>query len=460
VGALVEAGIDGARINCSHGTPREWKLWVEHLRAAAAEAGRPVAIVFDLQGPKIRLAEATQEREVRRGERLTLTEGEVASPDGLAVPHARILASMVPGRSEVVIGDGLPRFAVERVAGRGSARHAVLRCVRPGAVTSRKGALVTRGRPKSQPSLTDKDLADLKVARSCQADFVALSYVRSARDIAALRRHLAAARLPARVIAKIETIAAMEALAAITAASDAVMVARGDLGVEAGVAAVPMMQRAIVHESARQGRLSIMATQMIESMVASSQPTRAEATDIATAVIQGTSAMMLSAETAVGRFPIEAVRAMAEIAYAAEGQGTTAPPPRAPSSDQESVMHAAAALGESVGAAAYVVPTASGGAARALAMYRPAAPIVALAHAEPAARQLALEWGVVPTLLPATTSLESMIEAAVTRTLELVPIPAGAPVVVTSGRSVDAPASTSLIALRRVVRRARKPGPA
>jgi pyruvate kinase len=200
-----------------------------------------------------------------------------------------------------------------------------------------------------------------------------------------------------------------------------------------------------------------MATQMLESMVTASEPTRAEATDIATAVIQGSSALMLSGETTVGRFPVEAVRAMAEIAHVTEGQRRTAPAPQGPESDEEAVMRAAAALGEAVGAAAYVVPTSSGASARALAMHRPSAPVVALAHNEATARQLALEWGVVPAMIPLMTSLDEMIDHAVARAREILSIPRGAPVVLTSGTRVDAPGSTSLIALRHVGPARRRP---
>lgn len=448
--ALVRAGMDGARINCSHGTPREWSDWVECVRAASADEQRHVAVVFDLQGPKIRLAADTPVREVAKGEHLVAIEGETCPGDGIAIPFPGVIASADPGRSELVVGDGTPRFAVESGSGRGSTRRLTLRCIRAGTIGPRKGVLVTHGHGRSHKSLTNKDFADLSVAKGCRADFVALSYVRTAKDIRDLRRHLGDIRLAARIIAKIETISAMENLVEIVSNADAAMVARGDLGVEAGVAHLPVMQRAIVHECARQGRLSIMATQMLESMVASSEPTRAEATDIATAVIQGSSALMLSGETTIGKFPVEAVRAMAEIAYVAESQTRTAPPPHPPSTDEESVMRAAAALGEAVGAAAYVVPTSSGASARALAIHRPTAPVVALAHSENTARQLALEWGVVPSVIPVISSLDDMINHCVDRARELLSIPRGAPVVLTSGTRVDAPGSTSLIALRHV----------
>jgi pyruvate kinase len=450
IAALVHAGMDGARINCSHGTPREWSDSVERVRAASAEVGRHVAVVFDLQGPKIRLSVDTPVREVQRGEQMVAIEGDTSPADGIAIPFPGIIASADPGRSELVVGDGMPRFSVESASGRGSSRRAVLRCVRPGTLGPRKGVLITHSQMRGRKSLTDKDFADLSVATACRADFVALSYVCEAKDIRDLRRHLTDIGLAARIIAKIETIAAMENLEEIVRAADAAMVARGDLGVEAGVAQLPVMQRTIVHECARQGRLSIMATQMLESMIASSEPTRAEATDIATAVIQGSSALMLSGETTIGKYPVEAVRAMAEIAYVAESQSRTAPPPHPPTSDEESVMRAAASLGDAVGAAAYVVPTSSGASARALAIHRPAAPVVALAHSENTARQLALEWGVVPSVIPIISSLDEMINQAVDRARELLAIPRGAPVVLTSGTRVDAPGSTSLIALRHV----------
>jgi pyruvate kinase len=447
---LVAAGTDGIRINCSHGAPEEWAMRVERARAAAAALDRQIAVVFDLQGPKIRLAGDTPRRRIAVGQEVEIVPGGTTPAGQIAVDWPGLLGAVRPGQSELIIGDGLPRFAITRVVGRGVTRRAIAVCTSAGGIGPRRGALVTFARRRRRGAMTAKDRADLRVAARCEADFIALSYVCDADDLAILRARLEQLRLPARVIAKVETLEAVDALADIVFAADAVMVARGDLGVQVGVAHVPQLQRSIVHACRTQGRLAIMATQMLESMVHGAGPTRAEATDIATAVVQGASALMLSAETAVGRDPIGAVRAMDEIAAAADAVEVPAVPLAEGGGAAESIMRAAALLGLDVGAAAYVVPTSSGRTVRALARHRPSAPIVALSHNPRTARQLSLQWGVVPATLTPQGTLEETIELALARAQELVALPAGAPVVVTSGTAVDTPGGTSVIALRHL----------
>ena len=450
---LVAAGTDGIRINCSHGSPEEWAMRVERARAAATALDRQIAVVFDLQGPKIRLAGDTPRRRIGLGQEVEIVAGHTTPPRQIAVDWPGFLGAVRPGQSDLIIGDGLPRFAITRVVGKGATRRAIAVCTATGRIGPRRGALVTFARSRQRSAMTAKDRADLRVAARCEADFVALSYVRHAEDLALLRGRLEQVGLPARVIAKIETLEAVDALADIVFAADAVMVARGDLGVQVGVAHVPQLQRSIVRACRTQGRLAIMATQMLESMVDGAGPTRAEATDIATAVVQGASALMLSAETAVGRDPIGAVQAMDEIAAAADAVEVPAVPLAEGGSAGESIMRAAALLGLDVGAAAYVVPTSSGRSVRALARHRPSAPIVGLSHNPRTARQLSLQWGVVSATLAPQGTLDETIELALARAQELVSLPAGARVVVTSGTAVDTPGATSVIALRHLPER-------
>ncbi len=452
--ALVAAGIDGARINCSHGTPDEWRARAVAVRAAAAAAGRPIALVMDLSGPKIRLAPSVAPREAAVGDEMMLVAVGAdggAPPDALRVEYPDFADLISEGRSEIVLGDGTPRLAVTRVEGEGADRVVVARCERPGAIGPRKGVNVTFSRAHA-PALTEKDLADLDVVVEVGADLVALSFVRSDRDIVQLRRELGKRGSHARVIAKIEKVEAMVGLDAIIEEADGVMVARGDLGVEAGVARVPLLQKEIIHRATVAGRLVITATQMLESMIGSPEPTRAEATDVANAIIDGTSALMLSAETATGRYPVEAVAAMAEIALEAE----EAEPFRAPNDLQEAqeaaVMQAAVFLARAIEARALVVPTTTGGSARACAKHRPRQVIVALALTETVANQLALEWGVVPAVVEPAAGMSSFVEGVLLRAQQVGRLSAGSRVVLTYGPVVAEAGGTSVIVVQRIGR--------
>ena len=309
---LIAAGLDCARLNCSHGTHDDLRRRAREVREAAARARRPIGLLFDLQGPKLRLSAGTETRALELDDTVVFC-GDGGGGDDRVVVDFPGFASLVTERSEIVIGDGVPRFAVDSI----QEGEVVARVRSAGPLSARKGINVTWARPEL-PAITEKDVDDLALAAELDADFVALSFVRSASDLNELRTRLEAHGSQARLIAKIEKIEAYEQLDGIIAVSDGVMVARGDYGVEAGVAHVPLMQKDTIYRATQAGKLVITATQMLESMIHSSEPTRAEAADVANAVIDGTSAVMLSAETSVGDFPVEAVRAMAEIAHAAE----------------------------------------------------------------------------------------------------------------------------------------------
>jgi len=444
---LVEAGMDCARLNCSHGTHDDLRRRAAAVREASERAARPIGLLFDLQGPKLRLAADVAERPVQRGDSLTFCgPGRAAAPERVAVEFAQF-AALVTERSELVIGDGVPRFSVERIED----GEVVARAVSPGRLLPRKGINVTYARP-DLPAVTDKDAADLVLAAELGADFVALSFVRSAADLQQLRRMLLDAGSAARIVAKIEKVEAYEQLDAIIAATDGVMVARGDYGVEAGVARVPLMQKDTIRRATQAGKVVITATQMLESMIQAPEPTRAEATDVANAVIDGTSAVMLSAETSVGSYPVEAVLAMAEIAEAAEaapaihGRARAAPT----SSTGEAVLHAAVELADEVDAEALIIPTSTGGAPRACAKYRCRRPIVALAHQPGVSNQLALEWGVYPTPMPTAESVDEMVELALAAARDDAGLPTGARVVLTAGRRTGTPGATNLVMVREI----------
>ena len=444
VGELIKAGLDCARLNCSHGSVEELRSRCVELRAAARAAGRPVAIMFDLQGPKIRLDGSVVERELRAGEEVVLTVPgtDAGDPASLCVAYPQ-LPALVSERSEVVIGDGAPRLRVTGIEG---ARIRALTVI-GGRVSARKGVNVTHAQPKL-PAITDKDRADARVAVECEADFVALSFVRCAEDVLALRELMAELGSEARVVAKIEKVEALEHLEAIVQAADAVMVARGDYGVEAGIPQVPAMQKDTIRCAGRHGKLVITATQMLESMISCPLPTRAEAADVFNAIVDGTSAVMLSAETGVGAYPLEAVRTMADIALCAEQQDIYCEPhtlcPRA----DEAVMHAAVALARDTNAAALVVPSSRGGTVRACARYRPRRPIYALCDNERVARQLNLEWGVYPSMFEHPRKAHKLLRQALHDVTERYGLRQGTPVVITAGPRTGTSGATNLITLR------------
>jgi pyruvate kinase len=298
------------------------------------------------------------------------------------------------------------------------------------------------------PSLTPKDLADLEFALTLGVDFIALSFVRSAADVAQLKKRIEAAGSPARVIAKIEKAEGVDALDEILAETDAVMVARGDLGVEIGPASVPLLQKRIILRSLEHGKPVITATQMLESMIQHADPTRAEASDVANAILDGTSAVMLSGETAVGQYPVESVAYMDRIARAVEpslGYRHELPSVEEAPTVGQAMSNAACDLAEALGAVALLVPTFSGRTASAVARLRPHRPIVGLTHNAHVAQQMAIEWGVVPLEFPEAENVEDLWSRAIAAAKTAGLVEAGERVVITAGTSVNIPGSTNVI---------------
>jgi pyruvate kinase len=440
--ALVAAGVDAVRLNLSHGTHDDHaeRAWL--VREIAADVGKPVALIADLQGPKLRIGDLPEPVVLTKGQEVTVCAEEVAQDGELPVAPAVIGDVLEPGH-DVLIDDGLVRLRVERVE-EGCARCAVLV---GGLVSSHKGVNLP-GVPLPIPSLTRKDTEDLEFALRTDVDFVALSFVRSPADVRDLRAVIEQAGARAHVIAKIEKAEAVEVLDDILTESDAVMVARGDLGVEIGAALVPLLQKRIILKALERGKPVITATQMLESMVHSAEPTRAEASDVANAILDGTSAVMLSGETAVGEYPVEAVAYMDRIARAVE-----------PSMDYRhelpeahdnptiggAMSNAACDLAEALRAKAILVPTFTGRTASAVARLRPRRPIVALTHMDWAMRQLALEWGVTPLLIQECTDVEDLWSTSIAAARHAGLVDAGDRVVITAGTAVNIPGSTNVI---------------
>jgi pyruvate kinase len=440
--ALLEAGVDAVRFNLSHGTHADHSERAWRVREIAADLGRPVALIADLQGPKLRIGELDEPVVLRGGDEITISAEEAATDGDLPVAPAVIGDVLEPGH-DVLIDDGLVRLRVDEVNG-GRAKCLVLV---GGHITSHKGVNLP-GVPLPIPSLTRKDMEDLDWALETGVDFVALSFVRSPADVRDLRALLEQAGSHAHVIAKIEKAEAVDVLDDILAETDAVMVARGDLGVEIGPAVVPLVQKRIIHRALELGKTVITATQMLETMVHSPEPTRAEASDVANAILDGTSAVMLSGETAVGEYPVEAVAYMDRIARAVEPSldyRHEIPDAADEPTIGQAMSNAACDIAEALQAKAILVPTFSGRTASAVARLRPRRPIVALTHVDWAMRQLALEWGVAPVLITETGDVEDLWRLAIDAARDAGIVESGDRVVITAGTAVNIPGSTNVI---------------
>jgi len=441
---LVAAGMDAARLNFSHGTHEEHGERARLVREAQERAGRPLALIADLQGPKVRIGDLDVPRILVMGDEVHIAGEGADAPGDLLVMPAVLTEVLQPGH-EVLIDDGLVRLRVEETDGERVRTTVVV----GGAVGAHKGVNVP-GVPIPVPSVTEKDLSDLEFALSIGIDYVALSFVRSAADCRGIRELLNAADAKALVIAKIEKAEAVEDLDAIVSASDAVMVARGDLGVEIGPAAVPLVQKRIILCALEHGKPAITATQMLESMITKPEPTRAEASDVANAILDGTSAVMLSGETAVGQYPIESAAFMDTIARAVEpslayrhelAQAADHPFPTV----GEAMSNAACDIAEVLGAAAILVPTYSGRTASAVARHRPRRPIIAVTHKRYAVQQLALEWGVIASEIEEAKNMDDLWSRALAAARETGLVGPGDRIVITAGTAVNVPGTTNVI---------------
>ncbi len=444
--ALLEAGVNVCRINFSHGTHAQHAQTIAHVRAAAAALGLPVAILGDLQGPRIRIGVLPEAFEITAGQALTFVPEAHATGEDVPVTYDDIARDVQVGAT-ILVNDGLLAFEVQRIDG--DRVHVVVTV--GGRLSSNKGMNLP-GVDVSAPSLTEKDRADVAVAVEQDLDYLALSFVRRADDLRLLRSLVPAGML---LVSKIEKDSALERIEEILQASDAVMVARGDLGVELPFEDVPLQQKRIIALAARFGRPVITATQMLESMIQHTRPTRAEASDVANAILDGTDAVMLSAETAAGAHPVDAVRAMRRIATAAEaaevlrGQGLDRVQPGS-ASVEETIASASVTALRLLGARTIVVFTKSGFSARIVAARRPQGRIVALTDQPRTYRQLALVWGVIPILVQTMDSYEGMIP--VTRMLlrKHGLAEAGEAFVVTAGVPFNVPGTTNLLKVETV----------
>ncbi len=405
---LADAGMDIARLNFSHGSHEEYADIIRSIRDVAAECGKPIAILQDLQGPKIRTGAMPEGGvDLEDGKSFTITTEDIGIGDASRVSTGyQALPGDVRVGQTVLLDDGYIMLEVEEIVG-----HEVrTRVAKGGTLRSNKGIIVP-GANITAPPLSEKDIDDLKFGLESGVDAVALSFVRSERDIIELKTTMKLFGRSVPVIAKIERYEGFSDIEDIIAEADGIMVARGDLGVEMPAEQVPVLQKHIIRRCNYFGKPVITATQMLESMIEHPRPTRAEASDVANAVLDGTDCVMLSGETSVGRYPVEAVTYMNRIICAIEKSGGAAPgsthdiPEDLQTNVADAIGRASCVIAEQIKAAAIVSLTRSGGTARVIAKYRPATPILAVTDDEQTLRQLAFTWGLTPVLIPPLDAL-------------------------------------------------------
>jgi pyruvate kinase len=442
----MDAGLNVARINFSHSTHEQHAATIALVRAVANESGRPIAILGDLQGPRIRIGEIGETRTLEEGSDIVLVpERFVHGMSEVPVTYES-LADDVHVGDRVLINDGLLELVVLDV----DKPRVTARVLHGGPLSSHKGINLP-GVQVSAPSITEKDREDVAFAAGQGLEYIALSFVRRAQDIAELKAMIPKSML---VVAKIEKDSALENIETIVRASDGVMVARGDLGVELPFEEVPYAQKRIIALCNRLGRPVITATQMLESMITHPRPTRAEASDVANAILDGTDAVMLSAETAAGQYPRLAVEAMSRIIAEIEGKplqfGREDRRREMAMSTEFAIAAASAAAVSMLNAPVLIVFTKSGFSARIVASHRPSVPILVLTDVPQTFRQLALVWGVIPELVPHCSTYDEMVRLALEAVERRGLARAGDRVVVTAGVPFDVPGTTNLLKVETV----------
>lgn len=468
---LIESGMNVARLNFSHGSHESHGRAVKAIREAADRRRTAVAIIQDLQGPRIRVGEIAGDGiAVAPGQRVRLvatplrsggqrdaTAGDASGIPEIPVTYPDLVRDIQPG-ARILIDDGLIELTAVRVSG-GAVECTV---VAGGRIASQKGVNLP-GTRISSPTLTDKDVQDLRFGVAQGVDYLALSFVRGPDDLVAAKKLVADCGGDVPVIAKIERPEAIDRLDALLDGADGVMIARGDLGVEMGPEAVPVLQKRIIEAANRRRRLVITATQMLESMTEHPRPTRAEASDVANAVFDGSDAVMLSAETARGRYPVESVQVMDRIIRAAEGclesgkePGVRSATVHVPNSIgrsvsfSEAICEAASSAAAATGAAAIVAFSESGATARLLAKQRPTAAIIAFTPFEPVRRRMALYWGVSPHTMPTIAQADERVHEVERRLKQERLATTGDRVVILSGTIAGRPGGTNVLKLHEV----------
>ncbi len=443
---LMLAGMNVARFNFSHGTHEEMRMKFERVDRVRKELGLPVATLLDTKGPEIRLRDFEGGRvELKAGQRFALTTEEIlGTGERASISYKNLKNDVSPGMT-ILIDDGLIEMTVEAIEG----EDIVCRVINGGSVSNHKGINVP-GAVLSMPYISETDRADIVFGAEMGFEFLAASFARTREDILAVRKLLKECGSDMKVIAKIENMQGIDHLEEILEVSDGIMVARGDMGVEIPLETVPIMQKKMIQMAVAQGKHVITATQMLESMIKNPRPTRAEATDIANAIYDGTTAIMLSGETAAGQYPVEAVKTMARIAVCAEqnidyrvrmnrsgletkGDVTTA------------IAYATCTTATELAAAAIITVTMSGFTAEAISRYKPPCPIISCTMRERVSRQMNLLWGVTPLLMKEEADTEELFADAVAESKKAGLIQSGDLAVITAGVPLGVAGNTNMI---------------
>ena len=447
---LLRAGMNVARLNFSHGTHEEHLERLRRLRAVAKEQGKVLAIMQDIQGPKIRIGDIPGKIMLENGDMFVITTEECeGSASRVSVNYSRLAQDVGPG-NVIYLDDGLLKLEVREVMG----NEVHCQVMVGGELSSRKGVSLP-GVTADLPPLTEGDIRDLRFGIEHGVDMVAASFVRRAEGIETVREIIRSAGADVPIIAKIENHEGVENIDEIIAVADGVMVARGDMGVEMQPEEVPFIQKMIIHKCNVAGKPVITATQMLDSMARNARPTRAEVTDVATAILDGTDAVMLSGETAIGKYPVLAVEMMSRIAQRTEcsllgHQITEVERLNDEHSIAEAISYATWQTAKDVKAAAIICSTQSGSTARMVSRYRPKAPILAMTPHENVVRELALAWGVCPVLVPETHDIDDMLDVSIYAALESGLVRRGDVVAISAGVMTDKPGSTNLLQVHRI----------
>jgi len=444
---LIQAGMDVARLNFSHGDYGFHERTIQRIRRIARRLGKPVAILQDLQGPKIRIGAIAGDRaRLQTGRRFVLTTRKILGDSRIVSVNFRRLHRVIKKGDRILLGDGEIELAAVSV----KPEEVVCKIIVGGVLTSHKGIHFPQGSLRL-PSLTPKDRRDLAFGVAHGVDLIALSFVRRPSDIVAARREIQkrGARIP--IVAKIEKHEALEHIDSILEEVDAIMVARGDLGLETALERIPALQKMMIRKANRLGKPVITATQMLRSMVQNPRPSRAEVADIANAVLDGTDALMLSEESAVGNYPVQSVKTMAQVAVETEkileprfqfdGLKKSIP---------EAISHAAVSLARDLQVKAFLIPTTSGSTVRMIARYRPTQPLIAITPEPGTVKALCLVWGVHPILIPSYRSTDAMVRLAQKKALASGYVKRGDLVAITAGLPLHIAGTTNLITVQKI----------
>jgi len=450
IGELIDAGMSVARLNFSHGSHDDHARMLQIVRSEAERRGKAIAALLDLQGPKIRIGKLTNGQiELRPGGELTITTEDVLGTDKRVSTTYLGLPRDVKIGDQILLDDGYLALAVTQVAD-----HEVKTVVVTGGILKNNKGINLPGVDVSAPALSEKDRIDIGFALRHGVDYVALSFVRRPEDVLEAKRLLTVDQVSIPVIAKIEKPQALERLGDIIDASDGIMVARGDLGVELGPEKVPLWQKRIIEETNKRGKIVITATQMLESMITAPRPTRAEASDVANAVLDATDALMLSGETASGLYPADAVKTMAriidEIEKSAYYRANVEVPDLQLAVPANAIAHAAMTAARAMKIKTIVTVSESGGAARLASEYRPDSNIVCLTTNEVSFRRLAMIWGVTPVLISPAATTEELIDRVEATMIERNLALPGENVLITMAVPVGAGMQTNVLKIHQI----------